>query len=101
MEFVINANTIIGIAGLLSAILAIAGIYNKGFKQVEKWESYDKKIDEVKAEVRTETKKLQDEQYMQTKVLLAVLDGLQQQGCNGNVTKAHNDLTQFLNERAH
>lgn len=101
MEFVVNANTIIGLAGLVSAVFAIVGIYNKGFKQVEKWESYDAKIEEVKQEVKTETKKLQDEQFMQTKVLLAVLEGLQQQGCNGNVTKAHSDLTQFLNERAH
>lgn len=101
MEFVVNANTVIGLAGLIAALSALIGIYNKGYNQVQKWDAYDKKIEEVKNEVKTETKKLQDEQYMQTKVLLAVLDGLQQQGCNGNVTKAHNDLTQFLNERAH
>lgn len=97
MDIIVNTNTIIGVAGLVTAIGVLIGTLYKGFTQISKWESYDKKIDEVKQE----TKDLKTEQYVQTKVLLAVLDGLHQQGCNGKVTEATVELNDFLNKRAH
>lgn len=46
-------------------------------------------------------KAIKEEQTMTTYVLLAVLDGLKQQGCNGEVTKAHETLSKFINQKAH
>lgn len=97
MEFVINANTIIGFAGLITAIGVVIGVIRNYFKQVDKWNSYDKQICDVSQEIQG----LRTEQYVQTKVLLATLDGLHQLGCNGKVTEATNELNEYLNKQSH
>ena len=53
--------------------------------------------------------KAQDREIRQVKTemgiicygVLACLDGLKQMGCDGNVTKAKNDLEKHLNQTAH
>lgn len=53
--------------------------------------------------------KAQDREIRQVKTemgiicygVLACLDGLKQMGCDGNVTKAKNDLEKHLNQSAH
>ena len=97
MEIILSANTIIGIAGLISAIGVLLGLIRNYFKQVDKWNGYDKKFDIVFNEIQT----LRDEQYMQTRVLMATLDGLHQLGCNGEVTIASNELNDYLNRMSH
>lgn len=107
-EFVVNANTIIGFVGLLTAIGVLVGLIKNYVHQIDKWNGYDQKIASVQksvddTDVKLDTKitNLKEEQYMQTKVLLAVLDGLHQQGCNGKVTQATEELTDFLNKNSH
>lgn len=107
-EFTVNANTIIGFVGLLTAVGVLFGLIKNYVHQIDKWNGYDKQIEEVKNSVDTKTsetndkiKDLKQEQKMQTKVLLAVLDGLHQQGCNGKVTQATKELTDYLNEKSH
>lgn len=46
-------------------------------------------------------KEMQDELCLISYAMLACLDGLKQQGCNGAVTEAHNKLEKHLNQRAH
>ena len=53
-------------------------------------EEFDGKVQEIKAE-----------QLIIVECLRAVLEGLHQQGCNGEVTKALNTLDSYLCERAH
>lgn len=108
MSFVVNANTVIGMAGLITAIGVLLGSLVKGYQQIDKWNGYDKKIAEIKDEVKAthsetkeEIKALKAEQYIQTKVLWATLDGLHQLGCNGKVTEATNELGEYLNKQAH
>lgn len=97
MEVVINANTIIGIAGLVSAIGVLIGLIRNYFKQIDKWNGYDETITNIGSDIQT----LRDEQYVQTKVLQATLDGLKQLGCNGKVTDAKNELDEYINRLSH
>ena len=108
MEVVVNANTVIGIAGFVTAIGVLVGVAKSWIKQLEKWNGYDEKIAEVdtsiqtlKADINEQTQILRDEQYMQTRVLFAVLDGLHQLHCNGEVTKASSELNDYLNRTTH
>lgn len=89
-EFTINADTIIGFVALIGALGVIIGLVKNYIHQIDKWNNYDAQINDIK-----------NEQKMQTRVLLAVLDGLHQQGCNGDVTKATNELTDWLNQQSH
>lgn len=97
MEFTVNANTIIGVASLLTALGVIIGLIVNVIKQLNKWNSYDKKINEVKTKVNN----LQKEQYLQIKTERAILDGLHQLGCNGQTTHAAQELDDFLIKKAH
>lgn len=86
----INANTIITLAALLTAVGTILGI---GVAFI-KWLLQQKKQD-------TDIKKLKEEQGIICYALLACLDGLKQLGANGNVTDAHNKLEKHINNSAH
>ena len=67
------------------------------FKQIDKWNGYDKEIKSINTDIQG----LRNEQYMQTRVLFAVLDGLHQLSCNGKVTEASEELSDYLNRRSH
>lgn len=107
-SFTITPNLIIGFAGLVTAVGVLIGLIKSYVKQIEKWNGYDEKITNLNAkivekndEVKEQVSNLKSEQYMQTKVLLAVLDGLHQLKCNGKVTEATNELTDYLNKSSH
>ena len=55
----------------------------------------------LREEEQAEFKRVKDELCVLAYSLLAVLDGLKQQGCNGEVTKAHASLEKYLNQKAH
>lgn len=95
--------TIIKAGQVIIAIGAIAGFTWSICLQFMKFKLYDQRI-----------KALTAEQCLQTRVLDAVLDGLEQLGCNHSVPDARKDvdafrdvltakkeLNAFLNERAH
>lgn len=97
MEFVVNSNTIIGLAGLITAFGVIIGFIISIVKQFQKWNSYDKKI----GDINTEIKDLKVEQYLQIETERAILDGLHQLKCNGEVTKAKKKLDDYVLKKAH
>ena len=97
MEGIIKAGQIVAAIGI------IGGFTWNICLQYMKFKMYDKRI-----------KALTAEQCLQTRVLDAVLDGLEQLGCNHSVPDARKDvdsfrsvltakkeLNDFLNERAH
>lgn len=55
----------------------------------------------LRKEERENIKGVKDELCILSYSVLAILDGLKQQGCNGEVTKAHNTLEKYLNQKAH
>jgi len=97
MELLIKASQVVG------AILVIGGFAWNICLNFMKFKMYDKRI-----------KALTAEQCLQTRVLDAILDGLEQLGCNHSVPDARKDvgafrdvltakkeLNDFLRERAH
>lgn len=79
----IVSSIIIAVGVIFGAIFALFRWYMKQNKQ-------DKDIKQIK-----------EEQCMHTYVLLAILDGLKQQGCNGPVTEAREKLSKHINKQAH
>lgn len=59
------------------------------------------KIDENHTDTEAKIQELNARMLILTRSVSAVLDGLKQQGCNGQVTKAKEELDAFLMERAY
>ena len=49
----------------------------------------------------TDIKSIKEEQSILTKGVLACLKGLKEQGCNGPVTEAIEDIEEYVNKQAH
>ena len=114
---------IMGIWGFIKVIMEIVKAITARHDREQKWDEmtetinadrerliqkYDfklseveKKIDKNHAETETKLQWLEDELYMHTMVLNAVLDGLTQLGANGEVTKAKEKMADFMNRAAH
>ena len=97
MDSMLDFNIIISVASLITAIGIIYGCIKAYVKQIEKWNAYDDQIKSIEIQIQG----LRDEQYMQTHVLWAALDGLHQLGCNGEVTKTRTELNDWLNKKSH
>ncbi len=77
--------TILTVAGILTAITAISAFLCKLYKAIKK---IDKRIETVDG--------LKEEHFFVVKTLLAVCDGLGQLGANGPVTKAKEELQEYV-----
>ena len=82
--------TVISLSAVLTAIIAIARTYNKGYDWVKQQEAQEREIKGIK-----------EEQQLLTYGVLACLKGLQEQGCDGSVTDAIDKIEKHLNEKAH
>lgn len=87
---VINAQTIITMAALLAAIIAIFKYYNKIYDLVKHQKDQDGDIKAIKRE-----------QTLTIYALQACLDGLQQLGANHVVPDAKDKLSKYINQQAH
>lgn len=82
--------TILTAAAVLSAVIAILKTYNKGYDLVKHQKEQDKDIQAIKSELA-----------IATKGILACLQGLKEQGCDGPVTEAINEINEHLIKKAH
>lgn len=82
--------TIITFAAVIGAIAAIFRYYNKGYDWVKRQNKQDAQIAAIK-----------DEQEILTRGMLACLQGLHEQGCNGPVTAGITEIENYLNRKAH
>ncbi len=109
---IITWQTIITFAAVLTAIITIFKQYNKGYDLVKHQEEQDKAIadivkhqadETVRLDVLREELKMQinDELKLITTGVLACLKGLQEQGCDGDVTAAIGNFEKHLNDKAH
>ena len=90
MQITLTWQTLIGIAGGVTALIALLGYLFKGYAFVQRQKKQDELIQAVQAE-----------QQLLTYGVLACLKGLKEQGCNGPVTEAINKIEKHLNEAAH
>lgn len=90
MEVVINADRLIALAELVTALGVIGGVILWCIKFVQRSR---RQHEELKA--------IRREQTLICYGLLACLQGLKEQGCNGPVTEAMNRIEEHLNQAAH
>ena len=67
----------------------------------EKLAELERKMDENHTDTESKLQQIRAEQYMLTMSMQAVLDGLIQMKCNGNVTKAKHDLDEYITRQAY
>jgi len=84
------AQTIITIASVITALGVIFGAVFAFHNWLLKREKNNADIKSIK-----------EEQSILTKGVLACLKGLKEQGCNGPVTEAIQDIEEYVNKQAH
>lgn len=84
------AQTIITIASVITALGVIFGAVFAFHNWLLKREKNNVDIKSIK-----------EEQSILTKGVLACLKGLKEQGCNGPVTEAIQDIEEYVNKQAH
>ncbi|RKI67519.1 branched-chain amino acid ABC transporter permease [bacterium 1xD42-67] len=87
---IISADTLIALAELVTALGVIGGVVLWCIKFVQRSR---RQHEELKA--------IRREQTLICYGLLACLQGLKEQGCNGPVTEAMNKIEEHLNQAAH
>ena len=108
----ITWQTIITFAAVLTAVITVLKQYNKGYDMVKHQGEQDKAIEELRKQheadskalrerMEEDRKKTNEELQLLTYGILACLKGLQEQGCDGDVTLAINRFEKHLNEKAH
>ena len=90
MVIELSAQNIITAAGLITAAGVIFGAIAWAIRFVDRQKAQDKEIHNIK-----------EEQTVLVYGVLACLKGLQEQGCNGPVTKAIEKIEKHLNIEAH
>lgn len=96
-QLIIDYSFLINLVAIITALGVICSMLWKLHKLFNRFE----KIEEDNKDLRNEMKEVKEEQWMQTKVLYAMLDGLHQLGCNGKTTEASQELQNFINKKAH
>ena len=97
----ITPQTVITAGAVLGAILAIGATVFKAYDWYKKQNAQDSRLDGLEQHHNQDIKAIKDEQTVLVYGVLACLKGLQEQGCNGPVTKAIDKLEKHLNIEAH
>ena len=114
---------IMGLWGFFKAVKEIVSQITSRHDREQKWdemvqnvqserdkiyERYDNKLAEMEekidgnhADTEAKLQEVRAELLILTDCMAAVLDGLHQQGCNGKVSEARENLAQYMRTRAH
>ena len=90
MQITLTWQTVITAAAIVGAFVGITQYLKKLFGWFDKQEKQDKDIKAIK-----------EEQTVLVHGVLACLMGLKEQGCNGPVTEAINQIEKHINKQAH
>jgi hypothetical protein len=101
MNITITWQTIITAFAFVSAVIGLVACFSKVVRWVDKQDKQDAEIQALKKHHEEDIKHIKDEQTLLVEGILACLQGLQEKGCNGPVTKAIEKYTQYLNAKAH
>ena len=88
---------IIGFWGFYKVVKEIIKAITDRHDKETKWDEYETKMQNTELQI----KEIKDEMKIQTECIQAILDGLIQLNCDGEVTAAKKRLDKHLNERAH
>ncbi len=92
---------IVQLASIIVAIGTVVGAIIGGYKIFENIKRSDEKHEQEIRKINSKIKTMQKEQALMCYCINAILDGLKQQGCNGEVTKALKKMNKHLNNSAH
>lgn len=98
-SFLVALGTIYTTAGKIHTWVEHQNEQDVRCKEVQDEQNH--KIEAIQEETKEEIKKIQEEQCLLVYSILACLKGLQQQGCNGEVTKAIGEIERHINKQAH
>ena len=101
MAMYVDLKTIITICGVITGVAAVIALVWKLFRWVNHQKEQDIAINTLYDDADARHRSCAKEQTLIVYGLLACLKGLQEQGCNGPVTKAINKLEKHINQRAH
>lgn len=96
-----SAQSIITAAAVIAAVVAIAGYIFKARDWVKKQDKQEKDIKALAEHHEEDMRASLEERQLMVEGLFACLKGLQEQGCNGPVTKAIAKFEDYLNKKAH
>lgn len=92
---------IIKLAEVVGALSLVLGVIIGGYKLYDRIIDRMDDIDKRVGDLEKETKRIKKEDRLVVFALRACLDGLHQQGCNGKVTEAIEEIDNYINDAAH
>ena len=101
MQITLSWQTIITAGAFIGAVVALVTYFSKVVRWVDKQGKQDKDIKDIKQHHEDDMKTIKEEQTLIVHGVLACLQGLQEKGCNGPVTKAIEKIETYLNQAAH
>lgn len=92
---------VIKLAEVVGALSLVLGVIIGGYKLYDRIIDRMDDIDKRVGDLEKETKRIKKEDRLVVFALRACLDGLHQQGCNGKVTEAIEEIDNYINDAAH
>lgn len=92
---------ILKLAAIITAFSVIFGVIIGGYKMYDKLIDNNKELERRVAELEKQNQSINKESALIIYALGACLNGLHQQGCNGEVTEAMNKISKYINNAAH
>ena len=101
MNITITWQTIITVSAVVGAVVGLIAYFSKAVRWVDKQNQQETEIKELKRQHEADVKHIKEEQTLLVEGILACLQGLQEKGCNGPVTKTIDKYKEYLNQKAH
>ncbi len=100
-EIIHIAVIIMAVWGFYKIVMEIVHAITARHDKEQKWNEFEQKIDSNHADTEAKIQQTQEDLYILTECMSAVLDGLKQLNCNGKVTEAKQTLDAYLIKRAY
>lgn len=97
----ITWQTIITAGAVLAAVTAVGALVVKVIRWVDKQGKQDTDLTALRIHHDEDIAAIKTEQRVLVHGILACLKGLKEQGCNGPVTAAIEEIEEHLNQKAH
>lgn len=101
MQITLTWQSFITAAAVVGAVIALVTYFSKLVRWVDKQNEQDQEIQKLKKHHEDDIASIKEEQTLLVYGILACLQGLKEQGCNGPVTEAIGKYEKYLNQKAH
>jgi hypothetical protein len=101
MQITLTWQSVITFAAFIGAVITLVAYFSKIVRWVDKQNEQDQEIRKLKQHHEEDIASIKEEQTLLVEGILACLQGLKEQGCNGPVTKAIDKYEIYLNQKAH